>query len=110
MATQGFFDEHWTDENGNPAGGVSSGKGFTVSWQNGPLGKVGTSERREPNGAFVEDIIEAAASRIRFYESGKFACDENKQVLELLRRAVQILEQRTKRRVIANVEGTHEKH
>ena len=42
MAAQGFFDQHWLDMDGNPAGGVSTGKGFTISWQNGPLGKLGT--------------------------------------------------------------------
>ena len=42
---QGFFEEHWVDEKGNPAGGVSTGKGLTISWQNGPLGRIGTDER-----------------------------------------------------------------
>ena len=62
MASQGFYDEHWLDENGKPAGGVSTGKGFTISWQNGPLVDTGSElesskpERKEPNGAFVEDV------------------------------------------------------
>ena len=61
---QGFFEEHWVDENGNPAGGVSTGKGLTISWQNGPLGRIGTDERSEPNGAFVEDVVGAAKGTI----------------------------------------------
>lgn len=30
MAAQGIFQEHWVDEDGNPAGGVSTGKGRGV--------------------------------------------------------------------------------
>ena len=48
------------DADGNPAGGTVSGVGLSISWQNGPLGR-GT-ERREPNGAFVEGVIAAAIS------------------------------------------------
>jgi len=29
---------HMTDENDNPAGGVSQGIGFSITWQNGPVG------------------------------------------------------------------------
>lgn len=63
---QGHFEEHWCDADGNPAGGVSSGKGFVCSWQNGPLGRG--NDRREPNGAFVEDVIQAVIGRIEFYQ------------------------------------------
>lgn len=107
MAKQGFFSEQWTDENGNPAGGVTTGKGFTISWQNGPLGKEGTPERREPNGAFVEDIIDAAIDRIEFYQSSKFACEENHEALINLRNAAAVLDSRTRRREKSGIEGTH---
>ena len=107
MAKQGFFSEQWTDENGNPAGGVTSGKGFTISWQNGPLGKEGAPERREPNGAFVEDVIDAAIDRIQFYQSSKFACPENAEALEHLAEAANVLDRRTTRRQTKGIEGTH---
>ena len=68
MALQGFFQQHWLDDQGRPAGGVSTGKGFCISWQNGPLGQMGTAERQEPNGAFVEDVIQAVIGRIAFYQ------------------------------------------
>ena len=48
---QGHFKEHWVDDGDNPAGGVSTGRGFTISWQNGPLGRG--NERKEPNGALL---------------------------------------------------------
>lgn len=103
---QGHFDEHWRDAEGRPAGGVSSGKGFTISWQNGPLGKG--ADRREPNGAFVEDVISAAIARIQFYQDSDFTCDENALALHGLKVAAKALDMRTTRRVDENVEGTHE--
>lgn len=102
---QGHFSEHWSDADANPAGGVSSGRGFTISWQNGPLGRGET--RREPNGAFVEDVIEAVIRRIEFYEDSRFACHENKMALEMLRAAAEWLDSRTKAREQRQVEGTH---
>ena len=111
MASQGFFEEHWVDEDNNPAGGISTGRGVTVSWQNGPLGRVGSEERREPNGAFVEDVVGIAKGRFEFYQTasdGKFACDENAECIMLLERVEQICQQRTARRVNAQTEGTHE--
>lgn len=102
---QGFLSEQWSDVNGNPAGGVTSGRGFTISWQNGPLGRG--AERREPNGAFVEDVIAAAADRIRFYQSCKFACGDNAEALEHLEIAIKALKRRTQDRERREVEGTH---
>lgn len=108
---QGHFEEHWLDENGNPAGGVSTTRGATISWQNGPLGRIGTDERKEPNGAFVEDIIHMAIGRLEFYQTasdGKFACEENQEAIKALYEAADLLETRTKRREAARTEGTHE--
>ena len=102
----GFFQEHWNDENGNPAGGVSTGRGFTISWQNGPLGRG--NERKEPNGAFVEDVLDAVIRRIEFYQEGKFACKENRAALDSLYDAANLLDRRTKAREARQVEGTHE--
>jgi len=105
---QGFFDEHWCDANGNPAGGVTSGKGFTISWQNGPLGRG--QERREANGAFVEDLIQAVRQRIEFYQTandGRFACRENKKAIDFLIMAEDILDARTREREVRQVEGTY---
>ena len=100
-----YFQEHWSDENGNPAGGVSTGLGFTISWQNGPLGRG--NERKEPNGAFVEDIIDAAIERIEFYQRSKFKCGDNDKALRHLREAAFCLKNRTKERETRGVEGTH---
>lgn len=107
----GFKADNKLDENGNPTGGYVSGTGFTITWQDGPLGRVGTDERAEPNGAFVEDVIGAAVQRIQHYQSasgGRFACEENGRALAALELALEHLDSRTKRRVEAGTEGTHE--
>ena len=110
MARQGHFEEHWTDENGMPAGGVSDGRGFSISWQNGPLGRG--NYRREPNGAFVEDVIAAVIGRMEFYQrasGGKFACQENEDAIAALKHAAKRLDDRTRERENREVEGTHQK-
>jgi hypothetical protein len=118
----GFKSEHWNDANGNPEGGTTFGNGFAIGWQHGPLGRhdplCGTDAvrgngcherctRREPNGAFVEDVIEAAADRLRYYQNGKFACERNANALEHLEKALAELDARTKDRETREVEGTH---
>lgn len=105
MSTIGHFSEHWKDEQGRPAGGVSSGRGFTVSWQNGPLGRG--DERRQPNGAFVEDVLGACLGRLEFYQASEFACDENADAIAHIFDALTRLNERTVRRTAAGVEGTH---
>ena len=100
-----FFAQHWVNEDGNPSGGVTSGRGFTISWQNGPLLDE-DGMRKEPNGAFVEDVIRAAVDRLGFYQSGKFACEQNEIALRHLLEALEALEKRTQERRERGVEGT----
>lgn len=107
---QPFMEEHWTDADGNPAGGVSTGVGFTISWQNGPLAVDG--HRREPNGAFVETLLAAVKGRIEFYQEaagGRFACTENGAAIAAIDSALRYLDSRTKNREARGVEGTHQK-
>lgn len=104
----GFHSKNVTDAAGNPAGGVVVGTGFTISWQDGPLGRG--EDRKAPNGAFVEDVIAAVIQRIEHYQEasgGKFACEENRVALACLRGALNELDERTKRREAAGIEGTH---
>lgn len=103
----GFKAHHFKDDKGHPAGGHTYGNGFAIAWQQGPLGRG--EDRKEPNGAFVEDIIHAAADRIAFYETSEFACTENRAALMHLSEALEILDNRTKNREARGVEGTHEK-
>jgi hypothetical protein len=99
---------NFTDKDGNPAGGSVRGTGIAIDWQDGPLGRG--AERKAPNGAFVEGVIEAALQRLKFYQEasgGRFACAENEYVIRWLDLALQELENRTLRREIRQVEGTH---
>jgi hypothetical protein len=105
---QGFAAANRVDADGNPAGGVVKGIGLTIHWQDGPLGRG--ADRREPNGAFVEDVIDAARQRIAFYQTacgGKFACRENAIALTKLDEALLWLDSRTREREAREVEGTH---
>jgi hypothetical protein len=63
--------------------------------------------RREPNGAFVEDVIEAAADRIRYYQASRFASGYNADALSYLEAALAALNRRTSDREARDVEGTH---
>lgn len=106
---QKISEQHRLDDNGNPAGGATTGVGIIIDWQNGPLGR-GT-DRKEPNGAFVESVIQAAIGRLDFFEKasgGRFSCEENKLALYHLEQALAILETRTAKREAREVEGTHE--
>lgn len=102
----GKYDfENKVDDNGNPAGGSVSGVGLSISWQDGPLGRG--EDRKEPNGAFVETVIDAALKRIDFYQDSKFKCDENAEAASHLEKALSILNKRTADREARAVEGTH---
>lgn len=101
----GIHSEHWDDAAGNPCGGNTFGNGFAIGWQHGPLGRG--AERKEPNGAFVEDVIRAAIDRLEYYQRGKFASHYNEGALGHLREACAILESRTADREARRVEGTH---
>jgi hypothetical protein len=106
ITTPGFKSQHWSDD-GKPAGGCTYGVGFAISWQNGPLGR-GT-ERKEPNGAFVEDIISAVIDRMKYYQASPFACVANAATIEHLEKALAVQNARTAEREARNVEGTHAK-
>lgn len=101
----GFTANHWFSNDGNPAGGCTYGAGFVIFWQNGPLGRG--DQRKEPNGAFVENIISAVINRLKFYQATKFECGYNEEAIECLQRALAALESRTADREGRGVEGTN---
>lgn len=92
------------DESGNPAGGTVTGKGIEIVWQNGPLGRG--ENRKEPNGAFVEGVLEAALQRLYFYQEGKFKCRENALAITKIEEALMWCNKRTEDREKREVEGT----
>ena len=100
---QAITEKHETDEHDNPAGGSTTAVGIQIHWQNGPLGRGAT--RREPSGAFVEGVLQAAAGRLRFYQSSKFSCRENALALTKVEEAILWLQARTQRREIASMDA-----
>lgn len=101
----GHDSRNWSDVNGNDIGGVSHGLGFVISWQYGPLAVDG--DRKQPNGAFVEDVLEAVKRRLEVYQKGKFPCKENEGAIRSIEEALSILDARTLDREARGVEGTH---
>lgn len=100
-----FVARNNADENGNPTGGSVKGTGLAIQWQDGPLGRG--DDRKEPNGAFVETVIDAALQRIEFYQASKFKCRENALAITKLEEALHWLNARTNRRERSGTEGTH---
>lgn len=103
---QQIDEQHRTDESGNPAGGWTQGVGIDITWQDGPLSVDG--ERKEPNGAFVEGVIQAALGRLEHFQGSKFKCRENALAITKLEEALFWLGHRTAAREARGVEGTHE--
>ena len=105
-------EAHENDSNGNPAGGVTTGTGIEIHWQNGPLGEgrptIKAGERKEPNGAFVEGVMQAALGRLKYYQSTKFSCRENALAITKLEEALHWCQHRTRDREDRQVEGTHQ--
>lgn len=98
---------HFKDHDGNPAGGHTYGPGFAIAWQNGPRGGPGATEMVAPNGAYVETIIEAALDRLRWFETSRFACDENKLAITHLTLALERMNHRRSERMHRGVLGSH---
>ena len=98
--------DNFVDGKGNPNGGYAIGSGFTISWQSGPLGPG--ENRKEPNGAFITDVIHAVIQRLEFFQESTFICDENSEAIGCLISAVTALQSRTARRELEGTEGTHE--
>ncbi len=100
---------HNVDGKGMPAGGRTLAVGLRVDWQNGPLGRG--RDRKEPNGCFVETLIDTAKDRIVWYQTVcacRFECKENAIAIEYLNKALRALGDRTGKREEREVEGTHE--
>jgi hypothetical protein len=98
-------ETHVLDEQGRPAGGLTTGTGIEIHWQDGPLAVDGA--RKEPNGAFVEGVIQAALGRLEHYQTSQFKCRENALAITKLQEALHWCQHRTADREARGVEGTH---
>lgn len=102
-----IIEEHLKDESGVPTGGLTTGVGLNIQWQNGPLGRG--EERIGANGAQVEDVLQAAIGRLQHFQSSKFGCRENAVALTHLETALLWLQKRSADREERGVEGTYQK-
>lgn len=76
-----------------------------IRWQDGIVGADGQ------NGAFVEDVIEAARQRIIFFNSNpNTRCRENSLAITKLEEALQWLDWRTRNRLLQGVENSYAGH
>lgn len=74
-----------------------------IQFQDGPLKEVG------PNGLPGEALLAIEIDRLRCFQDGPFACDENKMALEHCKLALSYLQVRTHKRIERGVEGKNEK-
>lgn len=112
-----YKTQHDTDENGNPAGGLTNGIGLSILWQNGPLGRhmegctdkmcARGCQRKRPNGAFVETVLAAAKDRLEYYQNSKFKSVFNEEAIHHIEKALESLNKRTADREARAAEGTH---
>jgi hypothetical protein len=101
-----IFNQFGQTEDGSPTGGFSKARGVDIRWQDGPLGNG--ANRVEPNGAFVEEVIQIAIDRLSFFNESKFRSRENSLAITKLEEAIHWLNHRTARRERAGIEGTHQ--
>lgn len=109
--------QNMVDDDENPTGGYVSlivEKGgephnaLTVNWQDGPRGTDEAGVLKDPNGAFVEDVILAAIQRLEFFQGSKYESDYNAEAAGHLAQAIEALEKRSNERAAAGTLGKHE--
>jgi hypothetical protein len=104
--------DHRTDAAGMPAGGTITGTGLAIEFQDGPIprGPDGALPLEASNGAFVEDLLHAALSRLQWYQTecgGRFACHQNVLAIAGVEEALFQMRARTSERQERGVEGSH---
>jgi hypothetical protein len=97
-----IVERHRFDEDDRPAGGYTRGAGINIQWQSGPI--VHHGRAHAPTGASVEDVITAVVGRIEFYQRSRRHCLENAIALGYLRAALEVLEERKRRRADQGIE------
>jgi hypothetical protein len=100
------YDITGFDTASNPSAESSDGYKSNFSrcillFQNGPIGEVGT------NGITHEALLAIVADRLRSFQSGPYACRENRIALTQIEEAMHWLSHRTSARLRRGVEGTH---
>jgi hypothetical protein len=74
-----------------------------VNFQDGPIKESGV------NGVTQEALLAIVIDRLRSFQAGEFACEDNAVALAHCTAALVALQQRTIRRIARGVEGTNRK-
>ena len=74
-----------------------------IRFQNGPIKECGA------NGITQEALLAIVIDRLEGFQSGQYACDDNQEALDAVRKAQTALQRRTLARVARGVEGTNAK-
>jgi hypothetical protein len=83
---------------------VGPGHGvFNIQFQKGPIQEVGV------NGISHEALLAILMDRLRAFQAGPYACEENRMALEHMEKSLDWLKCRTIARMSRGVEGTSEK-
>ena len=102
------LDSNFTDADDRPAGGISTGVGYTIAWQNGPCPIMKDGSQPDRNGAFLIEVLESCEARLKHFQEGDFACAENAAALDYLEDVIGQLKTRRDRRRDAGTLGTHD--
>lgn len=74
---------------------------YDIDFQNGTLPAVGN------NGVTHESLLAILIDRLECFQNGPYACEDNQEALEAMRKALEALNRRTIARMLRGVEGTH---
>ncbi len=96
-------------------GGGVIGVGLAIRWQSGPTrvemfkpdGTPSPSYGR--NGAFVDDVLIAARTRLEYHQRTKFACEANEKAIAAIDAALDALAARRRDRIERGVYGQNKK-
>lgn len=79
---------------------VGNATGVLIEFQNGPL------KESIPNGLSNEALLAIVEDRLAGFQSGQYACDDNRFALSHVQEAMSLLKKRTQERIARGVEGT----
>ncbi len=96
------------EKTGVLTGGFTSGKGIQILWQDGPLIDPVTEQPIEPNGAFLQTILEACIRRLSAMQESPMRSRENAVALTHMETAQLWLGKREAERAERGVLGTHQ--
>ena len=105
------INRNWTNEDGTHNGGVSTGIGFTISWQRGAVHIPDDSGERNENGrngAFLLEVLDACRNQLEYFQDTYNPSEENEKALASLKECIGYLNARLERRKLEGTLGTHD--